>query len=260
MRIWTLIENTTNLTKLHAEHGLSLYLETETRRILFDTGQSGAFWDNAEAMGIDLQQVDFAILSHGHYDHGGGLRRFLEGNSNAPVYLNCHAFSPCFHGPERYIGLDPNLQSEPRLHFVDDVFPLGQTMELRTCNERKRHYKSQSGDLQILENGAYAPDPFLHEQYLLMEESGKRILFSGCSHKGICNLVHWFSPDVLIGGFHLSKLDPNGPEIQEIGQVLKESGTQFYTCHCTGSAQYEALSSMLGQRLTSLSTGMCVDL
>ncbi len=260
MRICTLIENTTGTPGLQAEHGLSLYLETEAGRILFDTGQSGAFWDNAEAMGIDLRQVDFAVLSHGHYDHGGGLRRFLAGNPTAPVYLNRHAFGPYFHGPDRYIGLDRNIKNEPRLHFVDDIFSPGKAMELRTCNELQRPYACQSGDLGILTGGIYSPDPFLHEQYLLVEEQGKRILFSGCSHKGICNLVHWFSPDVLIGGFHLSKLDPKGPELQEIGQILKESGTRFYTCHCTGKAQYEVLSSLLGQRLTYLSTGMCIEL
>lgn len=260
MRIWTLMENTSGSAALKAEHGLSLYLETGTKRILFDTGQSGAFWENAEKLGIDLAQAEFAVLSHGHYDHGGGLRRFLEGNSHAPVYLNRHAFLPCYHGPDRYIGLDQDLKSQPRLHFVDDVFSLGEGLELRTCNDRQRPYQSQSGELSVFSGGNHVPDLFLHEQYLLVEEEGKRILFSGCSHKGICNLLHWFSPDVLIGGFHLSKLDPKGQELYEIGQILRESGTRFYTCHCTGQAQYEALSSLLGQRLTYLSTGMCIEL
>ncbi len=260
MRIWTLIENTTSSADLKAEHGLSLYLETESKKVLFDTGQTGAFWENAETLGIDLTRADLAVLSHGHYDHGGGLRRFLEGNPHAPVYLNRRAFLPCFHGPDRYIGLDQDLKSQPRLHFVDDIFSLGDGMALHTCNNRHRPYDSQSGQFSILSEGTHVPDLFVHEQYLLVEEGGKRILFSGCSHKGICNLIHWFSPHVLIGGFHLSKLDPQGQELGKIGQVLLESGTRFYTCHCTGKAQYEALRSLLGQRLTYLSTGMCIEL
>ena len=78
MKLWVLMENTACREDLAKEHGLSLYLQTGERHILFDAGQSGAFADNARAMGVDLEQVDTAVLSHGHYDHGGGLNRFLD--------------------------------------------------------------------------------------------------------------------------------------------------------------------------------------
>ena len=80
MRIVTLVENTSRRQDLTAEHGLSLYIETGSHKILFDAGQSAAFADNAEKLGIDLTQADLAVLSHGHYDHGGGLGKFLETN------------------------------------------------------------------------------------------------------------------------------------------------------------------------------------
>lgn len=84
MRITVLIENTCKRSDLNAEHGLSLFIETGGLRILFDTGASRAFADNAAQLGIDLRSVDMAILSHGHYDHGGGIARFLELNFHAP--------------------------------------------------------------------------------------------------------------------------------------------------------------------------------
>ena len=85
MKLYTLMENTTCRDDLACEHGLSLYMETGTHKILFDTGKTGAFADNAKKMGVDLCQVDLCVLSHGHFDHGGGIARFLEENTKAPV-------------------------------------------------------------------------------------------------------------------------------------------------------------------------------
>ena len=87
MKITTLIENTALSPAFAAEHGLSLFVETENSRFLFDAGQSGAFADNAARLGIDLRTADFAVLSHGHYDHGGGMLRFLERNRRAKIYV-----------------------------------------------------------------------------------------------------------------------------------------------------------------------------
>ena len=100
MKIQVLMENTTHLDGIRAEHGLSLYIEPLGHKILMDMGQSDAFADNAAAMGVDLSQVDLAILSHGHYDHGGGLKRFLEIIVHTPVYLSLHAFGDHRNGPK----------------------------------------------------------------------------------------------------------------------------------------------------------------
>ena len=87
MKIVCLLENKTALPHMETEHGLSLYIETGNKKILFDMGQTDAFAQNAEKLGISLEEVDFAVLSHGHYDHGGGLSRFLEINRHAPVFV-----------------------------------------------------------------------------------------------------------------------------------------------------------------------------
>ena len=100
MKITTLMENTACSPEFACEHGLSLYIETGKRKLLFDAGQSGAFAENAGKLGIDLRQVDAFVLSHGHYDHGGGLPRFLEVNRQAMIYVNQFAFEPHYHGRE----------------------------------------------------------------------------------------------------------------------------------------------------------------
>ena len=88
MRIITLIENVINSGNLQAEHGLSLYIETDKQKILFDTGQSDMFIQNAHKLGVNIEDIDSLVLSHGHYDHTGGLYTFLEKNSKAKCMQN----------------------------------------------------------------------------------------------------------------------------------------------------------------------------
>jgi 7,8-dihydropterin-6-yl-methyl-4-(beta-D-ribofuranosyl)aminobenzene 5'-phosphate synthase len=260
MKIRTLMENTACCENLTAEHGLSLYIETGNRRILFDMGQSAAFADNAEKMGIDLAAVDTAILSHGHYDHGGGLAAFLRCNDRAPVYIRSDAFRRHYHGAEKYIGLDESLRDHPRLILTGDSCSLGEGLCLYSCNERPRLWKTDHSGLLTEREGQLLPEDFSHEQYLLVQEQGKRILISGCSHKGIRNLVQWFKPDILVGGFHLKSMNPDDPQLLAIGQELLSYPTVYYTGHCTGDAQYARLKALMGDRLHKLSTGTVLEL
>lgn len=259
MKLWTLMENTSSRDDLQAEHGLSYYLEVNGHKILFDAGQSGAFADNAEAMGIDLKQVDLCILSHGHYDHGGGLNRFLRLNDKAPIYLSKRAFSDCHNASDRYIGLDETLKDSDRLIYTGDETVLDQGLTLYSCNTMEKVVPTEAFGLTV--DGK--PDSFLHEQYLLIEEAGKRILISGCSHKGIINLVSWFRPDVLVGGFHFMKLDTAGEDAAKLdaaAETLLQFPTKYYTGHCTGLAQYDYLRQRMGDRLEYLSTGQSIEL
>ena len=258
MKITTLLENTACDERLIAEHGLSLYIETKDCRILFDMGQTDAFAKNARTLGVDLARVDLAVLSHGHYDHGGGLATFLRLNDHAPVYVSRRAFGSYYNGAEKYIGLDPALENSGRLVFVDDMKLLGESMALYSCNRRKPVRALNPYGLGKKENGVLVPDDFMHEQVLLIEEDERRVLFSGCSHKGIINLVSWFRPDVLVGGFHLAKVEEEAV-LRDTAEVLLEYPAQYYTGHCTGQAQFAALKAMMGDRLQSLGTGKVFD-
>lgn len=258
MQITCLLENTASGDSLRCEHGLSLYIETEQHKILFDMGQTDMFADNAEKLGIDLAQTDIAILSHGHYDHGGGLRRFLEINKKAPVYLSRHAFEPHYNGTEKYIGLDTSLQDNTRLIFTGEETVIDSSLALYSCSERTRRHNHGSFGLSMKQNGNLLPDDFRHEQYLLIAENGKRILFSGCSHKGIMDIVGWFTPDVLIGGFHYSKL-PLDASLEEHAKFLNSFDTDYYTCHCTGTDQFAFMQKHMS-RLHYLSTGMSLTI
>lgn len=257
MKIVCLMENT-GQPGLLTEHGLSLYIETKGRKILFDAGQTANFAENALHLGVDLEKVDIAILSHGHYDHSGGLLRFMEINSHAPVYVNKNAFEDFYSGPDKYIGLDPSLKGHPRLRLTDDAEILGEGMTLCTMNNAYAVYPSFGQGLTVEKDGLRVPDSFLHEQYLIIEENDKIIVFSGCSHKGVMNIVSWLNPDVLLGGFHFMKLNPDGDDratLLSAAEHLLASPTVFYTCHCTGEAPYAFLKPIMGDQLNYMACG-----
>ncbi len=118
MKIITLVENTTEKEECIAEHGLSIYIETEKHKLLLDTGQTDAVVRNAETLGIDLTAVDTIILSHGHYDHSGGILPFSKLNRTAQIIMQRTAAEPHYNG-ERYIGLDTDILKLPNVCLID---------------------------------------------------------------------------------------------------------------------------------------------
>jgi len=258
MKITCLAENTAYCEQYGCEHGLSLYIETDKHNILFDMGQTGLFAENGRKLGVDLASVEFAVLSHGHYDHGGGLSLFLELNGTAPVYVNRSAFEPHYNGTEKYIGLDPALAKHPRLVFTEGSLEIGDGVTLLPCPAWEKQYELGSFGLTVLRDGAFYPDEFRHEQYMLIEEKGRRILISGCSHWGVMDLVRIYRPDVLIGGFHFSKI-PVGDELASYAAILDRFDTEYYTCHCTGTEQFAFMKERMG-RLHYIAAGQVVEI
>ena len=253
MKIICLAENTSKYANIDAEHGLSLYIEVNGMKILFDMGQTDLFSINAKKLGVDLSNVDIAVLSHGHYDHGGGIETFLSLNSKAPVYINEHAFGEYYNGTEKYIGLDKKLKDNKRIVFTKDFCKINDYIELLSCNERPRKNTCSCGLNKWVE-GQLVPDDFLHEQYMLIKENDRNVLISGCSHKGILDITEWFCPEYLIGGFHLSKFPLDG-RLNDYASSLNKFNTKFFTCHCTGEEQYEYMK----EYMTNLSYIGCGD-
>ena len=255
MKIVTLMENTSCRADVCAEHGLSLYLETGGHKILFDAGQSAAFADNAEILGVNLEDADFAVLSHGHYDHSGGLGKFLEINASAPVYVSRWAFEPHWESDGRYVGADPTLQENSRIRYVGEKTVLAEGITLF----RLETAPMDTAGLLVEEDGVRKPDDFRHEQYLQVEEAGKKILISGCSHKGILNIADAFRPDILVGGFHFMKMD-DAEKLKAAAKKLLEYDCVYYTGHCTGQKQYAYLKTIMGDRLNYIAAGTVLEL
>ena len=113
--------------------------------------------------------------------------------------------------------------------------------------------------MNMVENGVSVPEDFRHEQYLCIQEEGRRVLISGCSHKGILNIMEAFRPDVLVGGFHFMKITQE-EKLEIAAKKLLTYDTVYYTGHCTGQRQYDCLKTYMGDRLHYMSAGTVLEL
>ncbi len=269
MIIKMLVENTSNSEKFSCEHGVSLYIETSKHKILFDTGASGIFAENAEKMNVDLAQVDIAFISHGHYDHGGGLPTFLKLNSKANIYLTEKALNNYAtkkpEGNMVYIGIPKELEVNERFKLVGERLIIDDELQLISNVKGSCLTPSGNDSLYMEKEGTMVEDDFSHEQSLIIEEQGVTLLVAGCAHKGIVNIMEHIKslgikkPDYVIGGFHLYNRTKNENEdskiVKRIGLYLKDSGPKYYTCHCTGIESYKTLKKIMGEKVEYLATG-----
>lgn len=264
MKIVTLVENTSINEDLIPMHGLSLYIETSKHKILIDLGNGDKFYQNSLKLGVDISNVDIAIITHGHNDHGGGLNCFLEKNRKAKVYIQRLAFEDYFvkTDKENYIGLDKALINNPRIVLLDGDYKIDEELTLITNPEIKEAMPLFNSYLYEKENGILKQDRFLHEQSVIISDN-KTLLVGGCAHSGILNIINdalkkTEKIDYCISGFHLFNPGLNQTDfgaIESLSDKLLKTGIKVYTCHCTGPAAYEKLKENMREKIEYLSTG-----
>ena len=260
---WTVLsDNRSSDSRLSIEHGLSIFLETERHKILLDTGASDVFIRNAELLGVDLSNVDYVFISHGHSDHAGGLRFFLEQNRQAKVIVSPYAMSGKFfsmRGNLHSITADWPKIDDDRLILIDQtyeiaegIFVIAHIPQIHPMPKGNQNLFVQDG------NGLYVLDDFRHELALYTDG----LLFTGCAHSGLENILAacpW-PVHTVVGGFHLLDGQETEEEIKALTQKLKNNypDTQFYTSHCTCDNVCEMMKSVIGEQIKPFCAGTII--
>jgi len=270
MKVTTLLENSACREDLGSAHGLSLYIETKEHKILFDMGPDEQFWDNAEKLGIDLREVDIAVLSHGHYDHGGGTELFLHRNEKAKLYIHKEAFGEYLTlagNKEKYIGLPESLKEfSSRMVLCEGAQVIDENLLLFSGVEGEKLPSHANDTLHVRRGDKVLRDRFCHEQNLLVQEGDHCVLFAGCAHSGIVNILdaaEALAPcpiKAVFAGFHLYNPSLHASEPKElvtaVGEVLRGKKIErYFTGHCTGEEACLWLEELLGERLGRMSGG-----
>lgn len=273
MLVKALVENTCVSPEYRAKHGLSLYIETPGHKILFDLGPNDSFLRNAQKMNVDIGAVDTVIISHGHSDHGGALKLFLERNKKAKIYIRENAFenhTTKVAALQVSISLDRSLMNNPQIILTKEQTKLDDELFLFSDIKTSEYISKSNAALFMKKDGIRKTDDFTHEQNLIITAENKTVLFAGCAHRGIVNIMNREKeitdrePDICIGGFHLynpvSKKGESKALVESIADELKKSSTVYYTCHCTGKAAFDTMKSVLADRLFYLSAGGTVEI
>ena len=274
MKLTVLIDNLPGAPGLVNEFGLSIFLEANGRKVLFDTGTTGMFIGNARKLGVDLQAVDLAILSHGHYDHGGGLESFFYANATAPLFLRTTADADHYRDlspGKHYIGLDKKMleANRQRLRWVNEDTEIAPGFHIITSIPSSEFRPDTSARLLVKKGEEYLPDTFTHELALAVKEDDGVTLITGCGHLGVLNMLAAararFPKEkikAVIGGFHLigdsDKLSMavSKETVQAIARRFGELGAnKVISGHCTGKEASALLAVELGPSYEELCTG-----
>lgn len=254
MKITTVIENNKEEgSKLECEHGLSYFIEACGLKILFDTGQSEKALSNFKKLGLPLESIDYIILSHGHYDHAGGFKYFLENiNNNKPYIVLGKEFfkrSDKYHlksEEEKYIGINFDKRYIEEMGYriieVKEKRKLGNKIyvisNLESFNEEK--ISKIGNELARKEKNILIKDNFAEELVLVIENGEGLTLITGCAHTGIINIITKVQNIIgkkvinVIGGIHLSKLSLS-ENVEIAKKIEKLNIKKFSLCHCSGN-------------------------
>ena len=269
--VLTIIVDNISAADIPGEWGLSIIAEHRGNKILIDTGASDLYVGNMSKLGFDIDDIDFGVLSHAHYDHANGMPDFFEHNGQAKFYLRETVAEDCYFKKfffRKYIGIPRHVLEKysERIVFVSGDYNLcdgaylipHKTNNLDRIGKREMMYRHT--------DNCWVPDDFSHEQSLVLDTERGLVIINSCSHGGAVNIINEVKktfPDKhiygLIGGFHL--FNKSRKEIQHVGRQIKDTGIDYVcTGHCTKDRAFKILKEELGDCLEQLRVGLRIEL
>jgi 7,8-dihydropterin-6-yl-methyl-4-(beta-D-ribofuranosyl)aminobenzene 5'-phosphate synthase len=275
LKITTLIEDNPSVnTKLYNEHGLSLYIEIDGMNLLFDTGKSGNFIRNAEILNIDLNKLDYVMISHGHYDHSGGFRKLVEEISKSYKLIVGEGFFNNKYGiierdTYKHLGNSFNKEyiNENNIaikYIKQDIYYITENIMVFTNFKRNNDFELPNKRFQIKQDEKYILDDFFDEIVLVLKSKSGLFVVVGCSHVGIVNILETIIKRTglpiygIIGGTHLIEADEQ--RLNKTIDFLKEKYIQIIgVSHCTGEKAAGEIKRQFGERFLYNNTGNIIE-
>lgn len=271
----TLIENNPDDNNiLLSEHGLSIYIEVDEMKILFDTGKSGDFINNAEKLNVDLSNIDYLLLSHGHYDHSGGFKKLVDRIvSLFKLIVGDGFFNEKYklmdNNTYRYNGnsFDEDYVNKNNISLTcinEDIFYINENIMIFSNFKRNNDFEIQNKLFRIKKNEDYILDDFSDEIVLAVKKNEGLIVILGCSHIGVVNILETIMKRTgmpiyaIIGGSHLVEADEE--RVSKTIEFFKENNIKIIAMsHCTGESTIEKLKTEFKDKFVYNNTGNVIE-
>ncbi len=269
LTITILVDNNSVNPQLASEHGLSIWIEADDFRFLFDTGQSDSLIQNAEMLGIDLSTADALVLSHGHYDHTGGIVEVLNLNPGITVYCHPGVFVPRYSrqpdGTMKPVGMTPEASDALHkknnfLHWVSGPTLISADIGITSQVPRITAFEDTGGAF-YLDAEAMLPDMIDDDLAMWIRTESGIVIITGCCHSGLVNTLKYIEKlsDVseihtVIGGFHLLHASPERMK-KTCDYLQSKKIARLVSCHCTGENAAKYLQKQCGEKLVSGAVG-----
>ncbi|MCR5300810.1 MAG: MBL fold metallo-hydrolase [Lachnospiraceae bacterium] len=266
----TVIVDNTPYNGMSGEWGLCILAQHGNNNILVDTGSSALFLENMKKLGLAVEDVDYAVLSHAHYDHGNGMPYFFSENHKARFYLqeaaapNCYAKKFIFR---KYIGIPKNVIKDhsDRIEYVSGDYKLCEGAYLISHKTPGLDMIGRRELMYVRSGHRYRPDDFAHEQSLVLDTDKGLVIINSCSHAGVINIINEVRTAFddrhiygYIGGMHL--FNKSEEEIRSVARSIGESGLDYIcTGHCTKERAFAVMKEELGDKIEQFHVGMTIS-